>query len=241
MIVELENWQAIIREHAAPREGPVAIGIDLGGGYSMSAISFYWPVTGRLEAYGAFPALPSLAERGRRDGVGENYEVMRRRGEVAVYPGWRTKNVQFLKDRLAGVTDFKWIAVAADRYAETDVRQAFHEARYSMDLLDFRRVGAGPHGKEDVEAFQNEVLTGYMTVEHNTALNYAILKSRLRRDPNGNPAIQKATNKGKIDVLQASLLAVGMGYRWRRPYEETDGLNGFWGRMLESKNLVGSL
>ena len=244
MLVELENWYAVIRSkgHAAPREGPVAIGIDLGGGYSMSAISFYWPNTGRLEAYGAFPAQPSLLERGRRDGVGEAYQVMHTRGEVAVYPGYKTDNVRFLKDRLSEIEEFDWIGCAADNYAKTDVMQVFLEAHYNEALLDFRRVGAGPHGKEDVEAFQSEVLTSYMSLEQNNALDYAILKSRLRRDPNGNPAIQKATNKGKIDVLQASLLAVGMGYRFRKPHEQKGGLNEFWRQMLESgKRMVGSV
>ena len=165
---------------------------------------------------------------------------MKKRGEIAVYPGWKTDNVKFLKDRLEEVTDYKWLGCAADKYAETDVRQVFLECHYDDELLDFRRVGAGSHGKEDVEAFQTEVLTSYMTVEHNTALNYAILKSRLRRDPNGNPAIQKASNKGKIDVLQASLLAVGMGYRWRKPYQKKDGLGAFWEKMLESGKFVGS-
>ncbi len=240
MIVQVENWRAVTFEVGAPRQGPVAIGIDLGGGNSMSAISFYFPETGRLEAYGAFPALPSLTERGRRDGIGEDYQVMKKRGELTVYPGWKTNNVKFLKDRLNEIADYKWIGVAADNYAKTEVQQVFLEAHYDMELLDFRRVGAGPHGKEDVEAFQTEVLTAYMSVERNLALDYAILKSRIRRDPNGNPSLQKAAAKGRIDVLQASLLAVGMGYRWRKPYEQRDGLGAFWDKMLESGKFVGS-
>lgn len=239
MIVEVENWAAAVDHYGAPREGPVAIAGDMGGGTSMSALAFYWPQSGRLEAYGAFPALPSLAERGRVDGVGTAYLDMQKRGEIKVYPGYKTNNVQFLVDRLSDVEDFKWIGFAADNYAKTDIMQVFHEAKYDMSLLDFRRVGAGPHGKEDVEAFQSEILTGHLSVPYNMALEHAILRSRLRRDPNGNPAIQKANNKGRIDVLQASLLAVGMGYRWRKPYQSQDGLGAFWERMLETGRFVG--
>ena len=61
-------WQAI--EGAAEPGGPCIWGVDLGTSAAQSAVAAYWPATGRLECVAAFPAEPSLAERGLRDGVG---------------------------------------------------------------------------------------------------------------------------------------------------------------------------
>ena len=41
----------------------------------------------------------------------------------------------------------------------------------------------------------------------------AITESRLRYDGNGNPALDKGRQKGRIDALSAAVLAVGLGSR----------------------------
>ena len=218
VLVALENWDAITSHDASPRAGPVAIGVDLGGGTSMSAIAFYWPETGRPEAYGAFPAMPSLAERGKQDYVGERYAVMQERGELFVYPGKATNNVRFLEDMFAGVEGYAKLGIAADRYKQKDLEQALVGVGSDTEV-EWRGVGRGPEGGEDVRAFQREVLDAHMSVEPHVALESAIAESVIHRDTNGNAALNKARNKGRIDVVQASLLAVGMGRRWRLPSE----------------------
>ena len=219
-IVDLDIWRGLVlTSDPAPREGPLAIGIDLGGGTSMSAVAFYWAKTGRLETYGAFPAKPTLIERGKRDGVGDLYDNMLSRGECAIYGGYETDNVKFLKERLSEVRKYEWLGIEADNYAKTKVGQAMLLLSLPQDMVDHRRVGRGPSGKEDVEAFQSEANCGHMSVEHNLILDHAISQSKLVRDTNGNPALNKARKKGRIDVLQAAILAVGMGYRWRVPPE----------------------
>ena len=51
----------------------------------MSACAAYSPLTGALDCFrGVFPEIPSLAERGLRDGVGSRYQDMARRGELIV-------------------------------------------------------------------------------------------------------------------------------------------------------------
>ena len=218
MIIDLDVWRGLVLTATpAPRDGPVSIGIDLGGGTSMCAVAFYWPVTGRLEAYGAFPAKPSLGERGRRDGAGDRYERMLERGEIQVCGVWETDSVSFLQDRLGDIEDYEWLSIEADNYAKTKVKQAMHLLDRDVDSISFRRVGRGPEGKEDVEAFQSEVNTGHLSVGRNILLDSAIASSKLVRDTNGNPALRKDKHKGRIDPLQATLLAVGEGQRWRKP------------------------
>ena len=64
-------WSAI--EGEAGPDGPCVWGVDLGTSAAQSAVAAFWPATGRLECVAAFPAEPSLAERGLRDGVGNLY------------------------------------------------------------------------------------------------------------------------------------------------------------------------
>ena len=44
----------------------------------------------------------------------------------------------------------------------------------------------------------------------NLALATAIVKSTLRRDGNGNPGLDRATSRGRIDVLSAAVIAAGL-------------------------------
>ena len=62
----------------------------------MTAIAFYWPESGRLEAYGCFPGTPSLLVRGKADHVDRRYENMHKRGELFIYPGKAPNNKKFL-------------------------------------------------------------------------------------------------------------------------------------------------
>ena len=78
-------WQTI--EGEAERAGPCVWGVDLGTSAAQSAVAAYWPETGRLECVAAFPAEPSLAERGLRDGVGNLYVECTRRGELITVGG----------------------------------------------------------------------------------------------------------------------------------------------------------
>ena len=86
-------WASI--EGEAERAGPCVWGVDLGTSAAQSAVAAYWPATGRLECVAAFPAEPSLAERGLRDGVGNLYVECHRRGELLTFGG-RTVDVEML-------------------------------------------------------------------------------------------------------------------------------------------------
>ena len=132
MLVSLENWKAVVTESPAAREGVVFVGIDLGGGTSMSAVAFYWPLTGRLEAYGAFPAEPSLDERGKQDKVEGRYVRMEERRELFIYPGRATNNQRFLEQAFGMIAEFKigdetTKGIVADRYKKKDVEQVLSE------------------------------------------------------------------------------------------------------------------
>lgn len=239
-IVSVENWAACVKDRFdRHREGPVFVGIDLGGGTSMSAVAFYWTETGYLETFGAYPAEPSLKERGKHDGVKDRYQRMHERGEVWVYPGKTTNNVLFLEDALKLLDGYHIEQFAADMYKQKDAQHVLGANGWDAEkVVDWRRVGRGPSGMEDVTAFQREVMTGHLKSPDNLAMESAIFESMLVRDTNGNTALDKRRQDGRIDVLQAAVLAVGLGYRYRNP-SDGPGPRAFWDRaLLDGKKVV---
>ena len=160
-LVSAATWQRIEADELPPRSGPYALGFDLGDGAAMSAAAGYWPATGRLEAVAAFPEFPNLAERGLHDGVGKLYQDIAARGELIVTPGRAVSVEALLLEALA-----RWgrpAAVVADRYRETDLRQALDRAHFPQ--ASFVSRGAGfRDGSEDVRLFRRAVLDGRVTV-----------------------------------------------------------------------------
>ena len=149
----------------------------------------------------AFGNVPDLVARGRRDGA--DYLAMARRGELRTYPG-RTVPV-----------DAFVLQVEAD-LAGADVRTAVADGYRCGELLDccpwpldVVRSGTGPSGSAAVRAFKRAVLTRTLATAPNLSLTNAIAESTLRRDAQGNPALDKARAAGRIDVLSAAVLAVG--------------------------------
>ncbi len=219
VIVSVNNWAACVFSVPPPREGPVALAFDLGGAASMTAFVAYWPETGRLEARGAFPADPGLAARGKADFVGDRYVNMAERGEIRTYPGKVTPVGRFLIDCAAGIEGEEVIGCVADRYRQAEAQQALAEVGIEWPM-EWRATGAGKDGSADIRAFQSEVLESHLRTAPSLLMESAIAECVIGRDTNGNPRLDKARSKGRIDALQAAVLAVGLGRRWRLPSPE---------------------
>ena len=185
----------------ATYDGPCYVGFDIGEAASGTSAVAYWPETGALRTWLAFGDVPDLAARGRRDGA--DYLAMARRGELRTYHG-----------RTVPVSEFV-LQVEAD-LGDADVRTAVADGYKASELLDVCpwplevvRSGTGPSGSQAVRAFQRAILTRTLATVKNYSLTNAIAESTLRRDGNGNPAIDQARSGGRIDVLSAAVLAVG--------------------------------
>ena len=61
-----------------------------------------------------------------------------------------------------------------------------------------------------MRAFQRLILQRKLAMAENLSLVTAIAKSTLRRDANGNPGLDKASARGRIDVLSAAVIAAGL-------------------------------
>ena len=187
--------------------GPCYLGLDIGEAGSGTAACVFWPATGALRTWLAFGNVPTLIERGRRDGA--DYAAMEGRGELRSYPGRVVPIRAFVADVRADLADAKVRGAYADAYRAGELRDCLPW------LLSIVRSGAGPDGSASVRAFQRAVLTGALALRSNLSLASAIKESTLRRDANGNPALDQARSAGRIDVLSAAVLAVGAGSKPR--------------------------
>ena len=211
-ICQPSEWVACERKELPARQGGCVVGFDLGGSSSMTALAAFWPSTGRLEAWGAFPDNPSLAERGRADGVGGLYEQMAARGELRTYRGRVTPVADFLADCAERLAGERILASGADRYRRAEAETALEDAGLDW-LCEWRGQGAsaGADGSHDVRSFQRLVLGGRLAVAESLLLRSAVASSELRYDNAGNPALDKRKARARIDALSAAVIAAGLG------------------------------
>ena len=207
MIFSPDDLRGCFVEDLPPRAGPAYLGFDFGEATSATAAAAVWPATGRLETWMAFGDNPPLAKRAKRDDA--PYVEMERRGELRLYPG-RVVNVgAFLADVQADLAGVRVAAAAADGYKDSEVRDVLDKAALRWPI-QFRRVGAGKDGGRDVRSLQRLVLNRRLAMLPNLSLVTAISKSTLRRDGNGNPGLDRATSRGRIDVLSSGVIAAGL-------------------------------
>ena len=213
MICSQSDWSACVEGgELPPRRGSCTVGFDAGQSSSMTSCAAFWCETGRLEAWCGLPATPDLLQRGHDDHVGELYCRMESRGDLKLYAGRVTPAGSFLHDVAARLEGEHVIAFGADRVREKEVLQACEAAGVRWPW--FRRgTGASKHadGSHDIRAFQKAVLSGALRCRDNLCLEHAVCESDIRYDGAGNPALDKATHRSRIDALQAAVIAVGLG------------------------------
>ena len=207
MIFSPDDLRACFVDELPPRAGPAYLGFDFGEATSATACTALWPATGRAEAWMAYGDNPPVAERARRDDA--PYAAMVERGELRLYPGRVVHPDAFLADVQSDLAGVRVAAAAADGYKDSEVRDFLDRAAVRWPI-DFRRVGAGKDGGRDVRALQRLVLNRKLAMLPSLALVTAIAKSTLRRDPNGNPGLDKSSSRGRIDLLSATVIAAGL-------------------------------
>ena len=206
-------WQSI--EGEAERAGPCVWGIDLGTSAAQSAVSAYWPVSGRLEAVAAFPAEPSLADRGLRDGAGGLYVECARRGELLTLGQRATDLLGLLRAALGRYGPPS--RIVADRWREAELRDALDRAGVPLAAFEVRGQGFRD-GAEDVRGFRKGCADGRVTPLPTLLLRSAMSEARTVSDSAGNMKLSKGSQGGRRarardDAAAAAVLAVASGVR----------------------------
>ena len=216
LLIEPSTWRGIEAPEPPKIEPSYILGIDLGTSAAMSAAAAYQPLTGALDAFAVFPEIPSLAERGLRDGVGGRYGDMARRGELIVR-GERVSDISGLL-REAAARWGKPVAIVCDRWRDAELRQELDHAHFPSGAALVSRGQGYKDGGEDVRDFRRAVLDGHVRAPESLLLRSALSEARVVTDAAGNSKLAKKTEGGRRnlardDAAAAAILAIAEGYR----------------------------
>ena len=213
-----DDWMRIETTALPARDGPLIVGIDLGGARAFSAAVAVWPVTGRVEGLQAIGGLPSLIDRGRSDGVDNRYLRMRDEGILHVIEDSElvehTEFIGLIEDRF-GIPDI----CLADEYRRAEFVAALRAtgAIATWPNVQLRRMGAGPSGGEDLRALQRAIVRRDISVfGPSVAWTSAIAETAVRYHPTTRaPSIKPRRSTARIDLIAAATLALGAMSRWK--------------------------
>lgn len=213
VLLTVDQWLAAEVDALPPREGPVVVGIDLGGSASMSGAAFCWPETGRLEVCGTFPGNPGLLDRGQADGVGNRYVDMAERGELTTLGDKTVPVAPWLGEVMRRIEGQSVAALVCDRYKQAEISEAIQRAGITAPIV-WRGMGFRD-GSEDIERFRRAVFDGEVRIAPSLLMRSAMADAVCLRDPANNTKLAKARSTGRIDPAAAAVLAVAEGARQR--------------------------
>lgn len=213
VLLTTDEWLSceVSPDELPPREGPVVLGVDLGGARSMSAAALYWPETNRLEAFAAFACKPGLGDRGKADGVGDRYLQMAERGELVTMGETIVPVGRWLSEvvKLAGQAP---VCIVGDRFRHAEFVEALQAA--GLDRVPFVCRGFGwRDGSEDIERLRRAVFEGKVKSAPSLLLRSAFSEAVTLVDPAGNAKLTKSRSLGRIDAVAAATLAIAEGVR----------------------------
>ena len=215
LVLNADTWRACETDNLPAPKGKAIFGVDLGTNSAMTSISAFWPECGRLETIAAFPNIPSLRERGAKDAVGDLYERMYARGELAQ-----------VGSRVVDISEMLELAVAEFGIPERVVadRWRLAELEQSLDAIGLNNVpivarGQGyKDGSEDMRSFRLAVIDGRLRTPVSLLMRSALSEARVITDAAGNSKLSKKTEGGRRalardDAVASAVLAVSSGVR----------------------------
>ena len=231
-LVSAEAWKRAEGEREVPRDGERIFGVDLGSTAAMSAVACTWLDSGRLEVMAAFPTIPSLAERGRRDGVESLYERMHAAldlvtvGERVVPVG---PLIELAVERFGVPT-----VILCDRWRLGELQDALSALNLAVPLMP--RGQGFRDGGEDVRDFRKGILDGSIRPARSILLRAAMREAVTLSDPAGNAKLAKGSEgsrrrKARDDAAAAAILA---GAHAVRSKARLAANSGFWFEGMEA-------
>ena len=211
LICSVTDWTActVPARDLPARAGRAWLGLDCGGSSSLTAACCMWE-NGRTEFFAAVPAVPSLAARGASDGCAGLYAQAVGRNELKVFAGRVTPVGSFLEGVIHHLAGVELEAGGSDQYRRSEVEQLLDDPATGVEFdWNFRRMGAGPQGSNDVRAFQRMVYRAEIKTTANLLFAHGLSSAVVARDANGNPSLERS-GRGRIDLVSAGVLAAGL-------------------------------
>ncbi len=218
VLIETSTWRGIEAPETPDMDAGYILGVDLGTSAAMSAAAAYHPLTGALDVFAVFPKMPSLAERGLRDGVGGLYADMARRGELLI-AGERVSDVGGML-REATRRWGKPSAIVCDRWREAELRQELDRAGFPSGAALVIRGQGYKDGGEDVRDFRRAAIDGHVQAPVSLLMRHSLSEARVVSDAAGNSKLAKKSEGGRRsaardDAAAATIIAVAEGHRRR--------------------------
>ncbi len=195
----------------AVREGAYVLGLDTSE-TQMMGFAAVWE-NGHCEVLAAFPSLPDLAQRGRRDNVGSLYCQLYESGQLMT----AGRSVVDITLALKQVQR-RWgdpAAVVSDKFRKAQLIDSMREVGWSSRVV-WRRFG--PHdGGQDFRDFTTALLDGYVRFKRSRLARVAFRDSRVGRDSNGNVfLIASGRRAARNDVVAAALVSIAVWWRHKQ-------------------------
>ena len=215
LLISAEEWAAARQRPLGAARPPMVWGVDLGGARSLCSVAAYWPGTGRLDSLSMVGGLPSLSERGSRDGVGNLYQAAAAEGGLLVDDGRHLPDPRLL----IGAALREWGTphlVVSDHYRKAELADIARHYAFSWHLTSGGSKGEGP---EMVARFRKALLDGTVNIVPRRLLDWAAPRMYTRQAFSGDWILdmKKADGGGaQDDPIAAAVLAVGIGERMVR-------------------------
>ena len=214
-LVSAIAWRSCIED--AENEPPRSWGVDLSEGVSMACVACYSVHTGFLDVLGAVSAQPDLAERGRRDNVGDLYQRMHAAGELVVHDGATVKVDQLFHQAHERFGAPTWIA--ADHYKRRQCIDGLAESGVPVVPVEFRKPSWGD-AADDVGRFRRAVLDKRVKSTRNLMLASAVGEARIVTNSSSLERLAKGSvggrrQHGRDDAVDAAIKAVAIAERNR--------------------------
>lgn len=206
LLIDYAHLEAAYDPKAGPLEGePCFVGLDLGGSAAQTAAVIAYQ-SGFVRLVAAFPDTPySLAERGKRDGVGDLYERAYAAGDLIVTPGAVTDIAEFLDALVKKIGPHPVASVSGDRYRSAELQTALARAGFNWRI---RYRGQGPKdGDADIRATKRLFLAGALKLHRSQLLEGALGETDVRVSFTGAQQLDKSSRMSRIDLAQALVLA----------------------------------
>ena len=215
MLIDGDSWRSVEVESLPPRDGPMSLGLDLGGTAAFSAAAAWWPRTGRLEGFVSCGNLPKLSERALADGLPGVYEAMRAAHELVQLGGRVVPVGPFLAEAVRRFGRPQ--ALAADRWRAGELEDGVRDAGLNLPEPTWRGQG-WRDGGVDVRLFRGAVLEGRVSAPVSLAMRAALAEAKTVTDTASNEKLAKSgegqhRRRGRDDLAAAIILAIAEGCR----------------------------
>ena len=209
-LVDPAAWEACETDSRPERGGLCFLGVDLGASLSLSAACAVWE-SGRVEWWHAASESPDPLERGRRDGVGSIYADAVESGHLILCGGEAVDWQRFLARVFSDLSGER-VIMGADRFRKSELVDAMARGGFRPQAMEWRGIGAGPtaDGSHDVRSFQRAVAHRTLHSPRDPIARVAFASAVLRRDPAGNPGLDKRHFNRRIDAASACVIACGL-------------------------------